>query len=446
MDKFSNKNTAGALGNQSVSDIEKQKDVNEDIGAKKHNNEKPLSMFALENEDNDCVKTYHVEDTPICLSSGSSVTNLSTSDKVKFTEERFSDDEILLEDNDKFDESVIAPSEFLSLKRPSGLLTPRTPMYQESPMMMYSPTESRSSLDSWDQNSFQSEVASEPASRLQSGYLSESELPDSPGHLSSQSQCSSPTTEVNDNLNAINNNVILSNNQLPVDHPASFDLANTGMQAGYTTTLPASDELKYFNLEGTFSPLTELSEISALCSNNNGFQRSNSSNDAHILNVAYSSCSYPNKRTDSMSGESKTCKSSISEASNVETDSSYSTSKMFTRDNSSESYTSSSFSFHCVPFMLANDEVKTYCKESVCDSPMDTLSEISALRVDNDGFQKNEVVVESTTCEFFDTSSDDEGLLEKAIASAIPKKKSKGHRKSPKVKDQKTSKNPVKKD
>ena len=73
--------------------------------------------------------------------------------------------------------------------------------------------------------------------------------------------------------------------------------------------------------------------------------------------------------------------------------------------------------------MPSCDEVKAYRLET--DSPVATLSEISALKLDNDGFQKaTDGSATSAVSDFLDSSSDDDGLLEKVIESAIPKNRS----------------------
>ena len=317
-------------------------------------------------------KCYNVEDTPICFSPHSSLselrsTNLSCKTQEKSmievtnvrsdirneTEECPSDEE----GEDKFDlePGVITPAHYFKSNRHSGLMTPRTPMCQDTPLMMYSPCESRSSLDSCDQASICSDVSSEPESRLQSGCISPSELPDSPGQSVPQSRCSSPChnskgkekdhnqktvmidTNNLKNVEVVNESgskyskfplgliqhdevkhydaepamsVMTDLSEITVDgekfsaqkcpdFPTEKMLGNpahssentnnnhrsedslmeggkqTTLQAGYVTSLPASDEIKLFHFEGAMSPMTSaLSEISGLNSHNDGFQKS----------------------------------------------------------------------------------------------------------------------------------------------------------------------------
>ena len=307
------------------------------IYTEEHLDERCLKDSEITKEVTDCVKTYHVEDTPICFSSRSSITDLHASgskeNEAKINHDEYPSDEA----DDKFDTGAITPAHYFSKSnRHSGLMTPRTPLFQDTPMMMYSPTESRSSLDSCDQGSIHSDVSSEPESRLQSGYVSASELPDSPGQSIPHSRSRSPINqaEAKQNKTATSEpslrklkgleliskahamsagylatlpqkdevkhfnaepamSVITGLSALSMDgefekiqpmlairdsnsnnnnRRVSDDGSIRVLQAGYVTSLPTSDEITHYYLEGSMSPLTGLSEISALCSHNEGFQ------------------------------------------------------------------------------------------------------------------------------------------------------------------------------
>ena len=301
------------------------------IYTEEHLDEECLESTDIPKESNDCVKTYHVEDTPICFSTRSSMTDLHASGS-KAAEQKQDESEA----EDKFDTGAYTPAHYFKSNRHSGFMTPRTPLCQDTPLMCYSPAESRSSLDSCDQASIHSDVSSQPESRLQSGYISPSELPDSPGQSMPQSRCRSPFNQANSKDKVSKNvdpglselkgmDLIKKAHAMSAGYLATLpqkdeikhyeaepamsvmtrlsgltifdekiqpmqpgDVANTNnnnlnedgnkalMHAGYVTSLPTSDEIKHYYVEGSFSPFTGLSEISALNSHNEGFQRGHS--------------------------------------------------------------------------------------------------------------------------------------------------------------------------
>ena len=318
--------------------------------------------YTVAKEETEAVKKYNVEDTPICFSAQSSLSDLHASGNLCDEASLKSNPVAKINDHtseyhngeadDKLDlePGARTPAYLLRSNRQSGFMTPRTPMYQDTPMMCYTPSDARSSLSSCDQGSIHSDVSSEPDSRMVSGNISPSDLPDSPSQSVPQSRCRSPTRhdKVSSEQPAPNSNKEIEKVQqkstlcdlkglelikkahamssgylatLPQqDEMRSYNVEKamsvmTGlsgltidgekikpleneisksvdgnnihkdvegmlgggnqavMQAGYVTSLPTSDEIKHFHLEGTMSPLTGLSEISALHSHNEGFQK-----------------------------------------------------------------------------------------------------------------------------------------------------------------------------
>ena len=227
--------------------------------------------------------------------------------------------------------------------RRSGTKTPNTPMILETPLV-YSRNSSCSSLGSFDQHTPASDLTSDPGSRMVSGMISPSELPDSPGQSMPASRSRSltnlheaaskappriqnariqqnplpphnlqqpppiPVKAEQQNENNNDNNASPSMNQppntddaaqqkpdnnnqggvapkaVPETDDSTADLADlykagntaVSMSAGYVTSLPTTDEIKTFVHEGSMSPMTAFSEISALQEHNSGFQRGRS--------------------------------------------------------------------------------------------------------------------------------------------------------------------------
>ena len=77
------------------------------------------------------------------------------------------------------------------------------------------------------------------------------------------------------------------------------------------------------------------------------------------------------------------------------------------------------------PIMPPCDEVHTKCKDSF--STLTSFNEVKASTIDNDISMKNSdncfQAGSTALSDFLDSSSDDDGLLEKVIESAIPKNK-----------------------
>ncbi|XP_076813622.1 uncharacterized protein LOC143460114 isoform X2 [Clavelina lepadiformis] len=473
------------------------------------------------------VKHYHVEDTPICFSTRSSLSDLHcdtndqhTSAQAKPTDSKMDEhtdhinnieepndlNDFTNEEDDKFETQpgAITPGPYFTKSaRHSGIMTPRTPFYQDTPMM-YSPSSSRSSLDSCDAHSIHSDVTSEPGSRMLSGMISPSELPDSPGQSMPVSRCRSPSTlqessremkkfpvhaASSANLqnipakkvldkNAINQNtaptkppltsisgpqfvekahamhtgylatlnrpdevkryneepamsVITSFSELTIDDEKvgplcskpfgqeeeeytkeddgkqkiqdtketgrpkdSSKLKDAGsraiMQAGYVTSLPTNDEIKHFVCEGSLSPMTSLSEISALQSHNQGFQKKSGSPVKVRCSAASNRNSYASRS--SATGASVPLPPISQQA----------------QPSSTE----------------GNEELK---KSSSCETTELSANASSSLHSPDGNISNLEQTEENKSdfSDFSDSSSDDnDGLLQKYIELAMPKKKS----------------------
>lgn len=314
----------------------------------------------LENEGEEWMKEYKVEDTPLCFSHHSSLSKLDEDVSVgeksqnpgaevdssarKQNESDYDPDE----DGDKFESGLITPGQYN--------FNSRTPLYQETPLV-FSRQSPMSSLSDVGTPSPHSEVASDPGSRLVSGWTSPSELPDSPGQSMPVSRQRSltniheatnkPFTDVNQSKQAI---------QPTARKPPISDANNLNQvksisapikSIGYTATLPSCDEMKKFSDEPAMSEMTSFSGLTI--------------DDDKIAPLGHMTTLPATKEVLEKDNEKKD---------------SVSPDTIGRRAIKQAGYTTS---------LPTNDEIKHFTHEGTL-SPMATLSEISALREHNDGF------------------------------------------------------------
>ena len=263
------------------------------------------------------------------------------------------------EEDDKFS-GVITPRHYFSKSnRHSGYMTPKQ-TFQETPMMMYSPmSSSRSSLDSVDQGSFRSNISSEFDSKLQSGYISPSDLPDSPGQSMPQSRCRSPRNLSSNKAQAFQPSGLNINTKLEQRKANHSSLRGRQLiekahvlSPAYLADMPPSDEMKCFSSEPAMSVMTGLSDLSV---------------EGEKIEVSKHKALSPTSKSSASKTEVFVSKNAL-----VAKGPGYVTS------------------------LPSSDEIKNFCDEGTL-SPFVGLSEISALQSHNEGFQKNPVLFQGKT-------------------------------------------------
>lgn len=322
-----------------------------------------LQQYSTTNDNNnECVKKYSVEDTPVCFSNRSSLSDLHNNvnsqhasvnkfvrinDPISNVEQGNKQVSHSNEEDDKFSGAMTPRNYFNKSNRQSGAMTPKHG-YQETPMMMYSPNgSSRSSLGSVDPDSFHSDVSSEFEFRLQSGHISPSDLPDSPGQSMPQSRCRSPKNDRTQNSAAICNAESKAEQyKSTYSNLRGLSLIEKAhaLSPAYLSRLPPSDETKCFTMEPAMSVMTEFSDLSI---------------DGEKIAVL----------------QNKPSRSTLNQTVNV-------------ADNASLSKSSVVRHAGYVTSLPSSDEIKSFCFEG-SQSPFVGLSEISALHSHNKGFQKD---------------------------------------------------------
>ena len=291
------------------------------------------------------------------------------------------------EEEDKFETGEITPGHYYMASRhgtrSSGIMTPKTPYYQDTPLMYCgSPAGSLSSDE--DMPEITSERDSLPETRPDTGVPSPSELPDSPGQSMPPSRSRSPAKQQ------------ITAGERPLYHDASAgrvarerqlktsDAARGGAvqltasaaigadrsaapgpsrSAGYVSSLPQSDEIKCFSVEPAMSEMTGLSGITM----DDGVQV------AAPLGPG-SELSSVGDRNLKKASDGASCLAASPGTAAVDQDPKK---KPESRAINDVGYVRS---------LPTSDEIKHYVTEGSF-SPMTMLSEISALRDHNEGFQ-----------------------------------------------------------
>ncbi|XP_039260575.2 uncharacterized protein LOC120336871 isoform X2 [Styela clava] len=298
------------------------------------------------------------------------------------------------EQDDKFDTGAITPGHYFGnykSGRNSGIMTPRTPMYEDTPMMFSRGSSSLGSVS--DGESIHSSITSEPGSRMLSGRVSPSHLPDSPSQSMPVSPRRSPrprtpveppdddfdkssekTLDLPKTGMLVNNSV----NKPPMSERIEDRLCKIN-QPGYITSVPNKDEMNVYRSEGAMSVMTKFSDLTI----DSGDKIYPLENDQGVLS-----------KVQSPTGSRA---SSVNHASDVQSNSDNKMENSDCADRNHSARTDEDF-FHpgqravrhagYITSLPTNDEIKNFVHEGTL-SPMTAFSEISGLQEDNRGFQKS---------------------------------------------------------